>query len=305
MDNDPAVPLSFEARYGAGYRRSLVLGGGGVVFVAWLAAYLGELARRGVALQDADRILGTSAGSILATIVAAGHLQRLQRLIGPLSRRPAIISRLAPAADLNPSQQRALDLFECARDSTPATIREIGAAALAAATPPRSLLPASVLMLAQTGRWPDDRLVVSAVDAYTGERLALTRAGGTPLLRAVAASASVPGLFAPQPVLDRRCMDGGVSGTGLHSDLVAGCERVLVIPVAGTLLEPRLTMQPDSVDREISALRASGSTAEVRHARLPADTDLMDPAAVPDALLLGRRQAGEDAAALSDFWGRE
>jgi NTE family protein len=157
-------------------------------------------------------------------------------------------------------------------------------------------------MMAQTWRWPDDRLIVSAIDAYTGERLALSRAGGTPMLRAVAASASVPGLFAPQRVLDRYCMDGGVSGTGLHADLVAGCERALAFPVAGTLLEPRLTMQPDSVDREISALRATGTAVEVRHARLSPDTDPMDPAAVPDALKLGRHQATEDAAVLSDFW---
>ena len=148
MDDGLVVPVSFEARHGAGLRRSLVLGGGGIVFVAWLSGYLGELARRGVAVQEADRIVGTSAGSILATVVAAGHLERLQRLVEPLSRRPALISRLAPAGELNPSQRRALDLFETARDATPATIRGIGAAALAAATPPRSLLPMGVLMMA-------------------------------------------------------------------------------------------------------------------------------------------------------------
>jgi NTE family protein len=113
------------------------------------------------------------AGSILATIVAADHLGRVQRLIGPLSRRPALISRLAPASDLHPSQRRALDLFEGAGDCEPATIRGIGAAALAAATPPHRLLPAGVLLMAQTWSWPGERLIVSAVDAYSGERLAL------------------------------------------------------------------------------------------------------------------------------------
>ena len=39
---------SRTAAYGAGHRRAVVLGGGGVVFVAWLTAYLAELARRGV-----------------------------------------------------------------------------------------------------------------------------------------------------------------------------------------------------------------------------------------------------------------
>ncbi len=302
MVDDLAVRQSFEARYGAGHRRALVLGGGGVVFVAWLSAYLGELARRGIAFKDADRIVGTSAGSILATIVAADHLGRVQWLIRRLSRRPTLISRLAPAADLKHSQARALDLFERAGDCDPATIRGIGAAALAAATPPLNLLPAGVLLLAQAWRWPGERLIVSAVDAYSGERLALTRAGGVPLLRAVAASASVPGLFAPQPVLDRYCMDGGVSGTGLHADLVAGCERALVIPVAGALPTPRLTMGPDSIEREIGALRATGSIVDVRHPRLAPDVDLMDATEVPAALLLGAQQASDEAAEIIDFW---
>jgi NTE family protein len=297
----PRGRFSFDARYGAGHRRSLVLGGGGIVFVAWLGAYLGELANRGVAVGDADRIVGTSAGSVLATVVAAGHLDRFGRMFRLLSRSPALVARLAPAASLKPSQQRALDLFERAQDAEPATIRAIGAA-LAAATPGPNLLPTSVFLMLQTRRWPDDRLVLSAVDAYTGERLALIRASGAPLLRAVAASASVPGLFAPQPVLDRRCMDGGVSGTGTHTDLVAGCERARVFPLAGALLEPRLTIRPDSTERELAALRAAGTAVEVRHSRLPATTNLMDPDEVPAALALGSLQAGEDAAVLAEFW---
>jgi predicted acylesterase/phospholipase RssA len=80
--------------------------------VAWLNAYLGELANRGLTLGDADRILGTSAGSVLVTIVAAGHLDRFARLFRPVARSPALVGRLAPAAALKPSQQRALDLFE-------------------------------------------------------------------------------------------------------------------------------------------------------------------------------------------------
>ena len=302
MDDGLALPISFEARYGAGHSRSLVLGGGGVVFVAWLAAYLGELASRGVEVDDADRIVGTSAGALLAGIVAAGRLDRFRGVLRLLASRPALISRLAPAAGLKPSQERGRELFESARDAEPATIRAIGAGALAAATPSAVRLPTSVLLMLQSWRWPDDRLVVSAVDAYSGERLALTRASGVPLLRAIAASASVPGLFAPQPVLDRRCMDGGVSGTGIHADLVAGAARALLFPISDTLPEARLTIQPDSVEREVAALRDSGTAVHVCHSRLSSMIDLMDPVEVPGALALGALQAGEDAATLAEFW---
>ena len=48
-------------------------------------------------------------------------------------------------------------------------------------------------------------------------------------MRAVAASSAVPGLFAPQRLGDRRAMDGGVSGSGIHADLVAAPEAVEVV----------------------------------------------------------------------------
>jgi NTE family protein len=297
-----AAPISFDARRGAGDRRALVLGGGGVVFVAWLAGYLGELATRGVAVAQADRIVGTSAGSIVSAVVAADHLQRFGRLSRWAARRPGLIARMAPAAQLNPSSQHAMDLFEAAQDAEPATIRAIGAASSAADTPPALLLPVGAGLLTQTIRWPGDRLAVTAVDADSGERLVLTRAGGVPLLRAVAASCTVPGVFAPQPVRGRRAIDGGVSGTGTHADLVAGAQRALVCPAAIALEHPRLTMVPDGVEREIAALRETGTKVEVRHSRLAADIDLMDQAAAPAALALGVTQGSEDADDLRAFW---
>jgi NTE family protein len=301
-DDALALPVSFDARYGAGHRRALVLGGGGIVFVAWLTAYLSELARRGVAVEEADRVVGTSAGSVLAAAVAHHRLSRFERFVGVLEGRPTVIRRLAPAGALTPSQQRASLLFAGARDAEPDTIRAIGTAALAAVTPSSDVLPAALLLLLQKWRWPTGDLVVSAADTYSGERLAVTKRAGVPLLRAVAASSSVPGLFAPQRLGDRRAMDGGVSGSGIHADLVAGAERALVFPIADSLAEAMYTIQPDATDQEVRALRASGTNVEVRWTRLPSTTNLMDPAEVPAALALGAEQGAEDADGLRDFW---
>jgi NTE family protein len=301
-DDGLARPIAFDARYGDAVERGLVLGGGGVVFVAWLTAYLAELERSGVAVTNADRVVGTSAGSVIATVVARARLTRFNRLIGLLVKRPALIARLAPASALSHSQERAAELFADARDAEPATIRAIGTSALAAHTPGVNQLPAALLMVLQTWTWPGDHLVVTAADAFSGERLVLSASVKVPLLRAVAASASVPGLFAPQPILDRRAMDGGVSGSGIHADLVAGARRALVLPIAGTLDQARFTIQPDATDREVAALRASGTDVAVRHSRLPLATNLMDPAEVPSALELGATQAREDAPGLRDFW---
>jgi NTE family protein len=303
-DDGIARLISFDSRYGEGVDRALVLGGGGVVFVAWLTAYLGELERRGVAVGAADRVVGTSAGSVLATVIAAGRLDRFGKLIRIVEQRPDLIGRLAPAAKLTASQLRAVELFRDAADAAPDVVRAIGAAALAARTPGVNRLPSSVVLMTQTWRWPTRSLMVSAVDAYTGERLVLHRDAGVPLPRAVAASASVPGLFAPQPISDRRAIDGGVSGTGIHTDLVAGARRALVFPIVADVPEGHMTMTPGGIAREIAALRASGTEVEVRHSRLPLTTNLMDPAEVPAALALGARQAAEDAAELAPFWNR-
>ena len=241
-----AVPIDFEARYGVGLERGLVLGGGGIVFVAWLVAYLAELAAQGLDLSGADRIVGTSAGSIVATVVASGHIERVGKLLNLAARRPAIIERMAGGSELSPSQQRAVELFLLAGDARPETIRAIGHAALAAQTPSPQLLPSSLLPLVGTRSWPSPRLWISAVDTFSGERLAMAESSDVSLLRAIAASASVPGIFRPQQIGDRRVMDGGISGTGIHSDLVAGARRALVLSLNHGMAEPMGTQDPGS-----------------------------------------------------------
>ena len=52
--------------------RALVLGGGGVTGVAWELGMLHGLAEAGVDLTDADLVVGTSAGSVVAAQVTAG-----------------------------------------------------------------------------------------------------------------------------------------------------------------------------------------------------------------------------------------
>jgi hypothetical protein len=111
----------------------------------------------------------------------------------------------------------------------------------------------------------------------------------------------VPGLFAPQPILDRRCMDGGVAGSGTHPDLVAGAARALVLALADNGDVGIATSEAGSFERGIAALRASGTAVEVRTSRLPSDLMLMDPANVAVAMQLGAQQAAEDAEEIAAF----
>ena len=52
--------------------RALVLGGGGVTGVAWEIGLLLGLAEHGADLSDADLLVGTSAGSVVAAQVLSG-----------------------------------------------------------------------------------------------------------------------------------------------------------------------------------------------------------------------------------------
>lgn len=298
-----ARPISFEARHGAGHDRALVLGGGGLWFVAWQVAYLHGLTRRGVAVDEADLIVGTSAGSLVAAIVSAGRLHRVAGEVEFLARVPALLGVLSGESALKPSQQRALELFGGATDAEPDTIRHIGHAALAAQAPPPDRLRRSVAAVLAIRRWPA-ALHTTAVDAYTGERLVVTADSGISVARAAAASSSVPGLFSPQPLHDRRAMDGGVSGTGTHCDLAAGAGRALVVSLGAhaPATDSGMTNAPGSRDRELQALTESDTPSLLRG---PTSFDLdalMDPKQVAAALAAGTAQATEDAPVLAEFW---
>jgi NTE family protein len=298
-----ARPRDFDARYGDGLGLGVSLGGGGVFFVAWQLSYLRELAERGVDLAAADRVVGTSAGAVVASVLTARRISRLNREVTVLARLPALLGALAPSGHLHPSQVRALELFRHAPDADPPTIKAIGHAALAARTPPASAMARNIGLVLASRSWPSAVLHVTCVDTYSGERVVVTNAASVDIRRAVAASSAVPGLFAPQPIGDRRCMDGGVSGSGTHLDLLAGADRAVVLALTdgSGIVKATMTTTPGSTEAELAALEASGSRVFRRVPERVDATTLMDPAAVPDAIAMGRRQAAGDADELRSF----
>ena len=131
-----AVPRTFDARYGSGIDRGLCLGGGGLFFVAWQAAYLRTLASHGIRFDNSERVVGTSAGSMVASALAAGKLNRLHSEI--VRRVQAAGPGLGPGPGLrNCTRASSGRSTSSSRPPTasPATVQEIGHAALAAATP--------------------------------------------------------------------------------------------------------------------------------------------------------------------------
>jgi len=298
-----AWPRDFDARYGEGLRMGVSLGGGGVFFVAWQVAYLREMARRGIDVGGADRVVGTSAGALVAAVLEAGKIRRMHTELTVVARLPKLLGALAPAGNLRPSQIRAAELFRDAADAGPETVRAIGHAALAAQTSAPPVMARKLGLILASRKWPSAALHITCVDTYTGARCIVTKGARVGIACAVAASSAVPGLFAPQPIGERRCMDGGVSGSGTHLDLLAGCRRVVVLSLTDgrDVTQGMMTSAVGSTEAEFDALRASGSQVFYR---VPASVDpkaLMDPAAVPDAIEMGRNQASTDADELRAF----
>lgn len=305
MTGEQALQLDFDARYGQGLDRTLVLGGGGIFFIAWQTAYIAAAADNGIDLRRADRVIGTSAGSLVGCLLCAGRIGHLARIAGLFARATPLVSFLAPVGQLRLSQQRAVDLVVAATDNDPDTLRRIGHAALAADTPSARTMRRNVGLLVDP-RWPTgEQLRITAVDAYSGERIVLDRHSGVRPPTAVAASSAVPGIFAPQQIHDRRCMDGGIFGTGTHSDLVAGARRTLVLSMVGEELLPRdgFTAQADGMRREIAALRASGTEVLLRSPSVREGYDIMAPDSVADGIAAGRAAAEADLEQLRRFWG--
>ena len=299
------MPVDFAARYGAGLERAAVLGGGGVFQIAWETGYLATAAAGGVDLRSAERIVGTSAGSLVGAVLAARRIALLSLAADLMARATSVVSYLAPAGNLEPSQQRAFDLMWAATDNDPATVQAIGRAAMAASTPSARSMRRNIAVLVDYAWWPSRRLWVTAVDAYTAERVVVTKDAGVRTTRAVAASCALSGLYPPQQVGDRRCMDGAMSGTATNSDLVAGADRAVVLSLApgdAPLPQAMAASSADHMLTEIESLRASGTQVFHRWAPMDAEMDIMAPDSMADGLAAGRRQAMDDLEELRAFW---
>ena len=107
-------------------------------------------------------------------------------------------------------------------------------------------------------RWPQRTVLITAVDAQTGEPVVFDRHSGVDLADAVAASCA-SGL--PYRIGDNRYIDGGYRSNAENADLAAGYGRVLVLsPFGGRSLAPLdWGMQ---LAAQVDELRARGSRVE-------------------------------------------
>jgi NTE family protein len=257
----------------------LVLGGGGVLGEAWMMGVLAGIEdATGFDLRDCDYYVGTSAGAIVGAHLAAGQPPR----------RPSSIesTELEVSDGARPVDGLAAAGLAAARRAGAwalATAAAFAPLALGLAAPggavARTLLlrrlprPKATLedlrrnMERLESRF-DGRLRVVAVDRGNGRRVVFGSPRGprASVPEAVAASCTVPWLFAPVEIGGREYVDGGVwSPTNLDVAPAGRDTHVLClnptasIPASSSVLSVVRSVSRTAVTVEALALRRRGA----------------------------------------------
>lgn len=282
--------------------RALVLGGGGSIGIAWEIGVLKGVHDSDVDLGSADLIVGTSAGSVVGTQLALGrtpdalladqlspaHPALEQAMVFDPQTFMAIIARWRATPEMNQPDRAAL-----------------GAMALAA----RTVDEATWLRVFEDELdgllWPQRHLIVTGVDAENGAFVPWDRESAVPLLRAVAASCTVPGLFPAVTINGRRYIDGGVR-SGTNADLARDYDRVVIIAPIGAVVEGPGGLAERQIAREVELLQRAGR--QVTTIEPDADgqaafgPNMMDAGRRGLAVEAGVRQGQAAAGQLRDFW---
>jgi NTE family protein len=232
-------------------KTGLVLGGGGLVGMSYHAGVLHALEQEaGFAADDADLIVGTSAGSVVGAYVRAGWTTQDFWLLA-LGEHPDLdaIGGTDPLAArqriMTPAFRGPLDLARRAVGSAYIASRSVVRMPMPIPGALAYMFPGGLFTMDEGRRrfaeelpseWPERDLYLAAVDINTGRRVVLGRAGSPEidLPHAVMASSAIPGVYKPVRLGRMTLVDGGAHSTSnLDLAVKADCDLIIgVVPMA-------------------------------------------------------------------------
>jgi NTE family protein len=258
------------------------------------------MAEVGVDVRNADLFVGTSAGARVALDLTSGmeldeiYKRRVGREMDAL-HRPAMVDWTRLRAGVEAAKQ--------AGGSPAEILRRYGALALTSAVETGSDRRTGVASQLPLQVWRKQRVLITAVNAETGERRAFDRDSGIDLVDAILATTAS---FGSPPMFfeGQHYIDGGYH-SGDNADLAIGFERVLIL----SLRAPPEAMRLIPLECAVEALQAAGAQVEVIHpdeqtlAALVKTGGPMNPASGRSAAVAGRLQ-GQRAAVkrIASFW---
>jgi NTE family protein len=280
--------------------RALVLGGGGSTGNAWLIGVVAGLFDAGLDVTTADLTVGTSAGSTAAAQLAGASPTELHA--ATLAAAPQ--QRTGPVRPVADHMERIGKIIASADDAADMR-RRMGAAALdmdaGSDDSWQAKWRATVASRLPSQHWPQRTVLITAVDAQTGEPAVFDRHSGVDLADAVAASCASG---RPYRIGDDRYIDGGYRRNE-NADLAAGHERVLVLsPFGGRSLHPldwgmQLAAQVDELREGGSRVETISPDGDSEHLF---GVNAMDPSLRPAAARAGHDQGRALAGKLTEFW---
>ena len=273
--------------------RALVLGGGGVTGVAWETGLLLGLAEAGLDLSQAAIFVGTSAGSVVAAQLTSG-----------VSLDTLYASQVADASGEIAAHMSGAALIQfviaMAWPGDPQRARaRLGHAALRATTVPEAERRAVIARRLPNNVWPQQRLLITSVNAEAGAAVVFDRDSEVSLVDAVAASCAVPLVWPPVTINGHRYIDGGVRSVA-NVDLVKGYDRIVVL--APTTAAFRRTDRPAA---QVAALGPSVRSIIVSPdsaSRAAIGSNVLDPARRAQSAQAGRAQAAGVAERVRTVW---
>jgi NTE family protein len=279
--------------------RALVLGGGGVAGVAWELGILMGFYDTGVDVRGADIIIGTSAGSVVGAQITSGT--DLESLFND-QLTPIEQTKERKVEFDSVQMMEAFSQAVAGAGPDPKAIRaRIGAYALTVPAVPEAERRAIIESRLPVHTWPQQHLLIVAVDTETGEEYIMDRASGVSLVDAVSASCAVPGIWPPVTIAGHRYMDGGVR-SATNADLAHGYERILILNPLGA----NANFLGAGLDSEVAALEREGSQVLVIAPDAASTTAIglnpLDPATRQPSALAGRLQGRELTTSVAALW---
>jgi len=261
---------------------ALVLAGGGVTGVAWETGVLLGLRDAGHdVIANLDLVVGTSAGSTVgAQILSCTDLTDLYA--GQTAENH---NEISPQLDL---EALAIIFGEMALGGTTTDEQRmsIGELALRSNTVDEPTRRAVIEKRLPSHDWSTTPLILTAIDALTGEFVTWSKDSGVSLVDAVTSSCAVPSVWPCVTVNGRRYYDGGLRNSA-NAYLARGHTDVIVIaPMTGGP-SPIVTAELDELKASGSTIRMIVADAEAIEAMGP---NSLDPRFRRVAAEHGRRQ---------------